>query len=72
VPHGVRLLLGSGGDVDPCSKGTYVRSLVADIGTALGPGAHLAELRRTRSGKFTIEQAVPLQFWYSGSSACSA
>jgi hypothetical protein len=51
---------GSAGDVDPCSKGTYVRSLVADIGTALGPGAHLADLRRTRSGKFTIEQAVPL------------
>ena len=43
-----------------CSKGTYVRSLVADIGQALGAGAHLTELRRTRSGKFTIEQAVPL------------
>jgi len=43
-----------------CSKGTYVRSLVADIGSALGAGAHLTELRRTRSGKFTIEQAVPL------------
>jgi tRNA pseudouridine55 synthase len=43
-----------------CSKGTYIRSLVADIGTALGAGAHLTELRRTRSGKFTIEQAVRL------------
>ena len=43
-----------------CSKGTYIRSLVADIGRALGPGAHLTELRRTRSGKFTIDQAVPL------------
>jgi tRNA pseudouridine55 synthase len=43
-----------------CSKGTYIRSLVADIGTALGAGAHLAELRRTRSGRFTLEQAVPL------------
>jgi len=43
-----------------CSKGTYVSSLVADIGSALGAGAHLTELRRTRSGKFTIEQAVPL------------
>jgi len=41
-----------------CSKGTYVRSLVADLGSALGCGAHLAELRRTRSGRFTIEQAV--------------
>jgi len=43
-----------------CSKGTYIRSLVADIGEALGPGAHLTELRRTRSGLFTIDQAVPL------------
>jgi tRNA U55 pseudouridine synthase TruB len=43
-----------------CSKGTYVRSLVADLGRAVSAGAHLAELRRTRSGRFTIEQAVPL------------
>jgi tRNA pseudouridine55 synthase len=43
-----------------CSKGTYVRSLIADLGTAVGAGAHLAELRRTRSGQFTIEQAVTL------------
>ncbi|MGE0868286.1 MAG: tRNA pseudouridine(55) synthase TruB [Kofleriaceae bacterium] len=44
-----------------CSKGTYVRSVVADLGAALGDGAHLAELRRTRSGKFTIDQAVRLE-----------
>jgi tRNA U55 pseudouridine synthase TruB len=43
-----------------CSKGTYIRSLVADIGSALDAGAHLAELRRTRSGRFTIDQAVAL------------
>jgi tRNA U55 pseudouridine synthase TruB len=43
-----------------CSKGTYVRSLVADIGDELGAGAHLAELRRTRSGRFTLDQAVTL------------
>jgi tRNA pseudouridine55 synthase len=43
-----------------CSKGTYVRSLVADIGTDLGVGAHMAELRRTRSGLFTLEQAHDL------------
>ncbi|HEX2688398.1 MAG TPA: tRNA pseudouridine(55) synthase TruB [Kofleriaceae bacterium] len=43
-----------------CSKGTYVRSLIADIGQALGAGAHLTELRRTRSGKFTLDQAVTL------------
>ncbi|HEU4729691.1 MAG TPA: tRNA pseudouridine(55) synthase TruB [Kofleriaceae bacterium] len=44
-----------------CSKGTYVRSLVADIGAALGAGAHLSELRRTRSGRFSIDQAVALE-----------
>ena len=43
-----------------CSKGTYVRSLVADLGTDLGCGAHLAELRRTRTGRLTLEDAVPL------------
>lgn len=43
-----------------CGKGTYIRSLVADLGTAVGAGAHLAELRRTRSGRFTLAQAVAL------------
>src|SRR5207253_1372082 len=43
-----------------CSKGTYIRSLVADLGTELGCGAHLAELRRTRSGRFAIAQAIPM------------
>ncbi len=43
-----------------CSKGTYVRSLVADIGTALGCGANMTELRRTRSGTFTLEMAHDL------------
>lgn len=43
-----------------CSKGTYVRSLVADLGADLGCGAHLTELRRTRSGRFTLDQAVSL------------
>ena len=40
-----------------CSKGTYIRTLASDIGTALGCGAHLSELTRTRSGVFTIESA---------------
>jgi tRNA pseudouridine55 synthase len=44
-----------------CSKGTYVRSLVADLGAAVGAGAHLSELRRTRSGRFAIEQALPIE-----------
>lgn len=42
-----------------CSKGTYVRTLVDDIGTALGCGAHLIDLRRTASGEFTLAAAVP-------------
>jgi tRNA pseudouridine55 synthase len=44
-----------------CSKGTYIRSLVADLGADVGCGAHLAELRRTRSGRFRIEDAIPLE-----------
>lgn len=40
-----------------CSKGTYVRTLAADIGKELGCGAHLIEIRRHASGKFRVEQA---------------
>lgn len=40
-----------------CSTGTYVRVLAADLGTALGGGAHLRNLRRTRVGSFTAQQA---------------
>jgi tRNA pseudouridine55 synthase len=43
-----------------CSKGTYIRSLAADLGQRLGVGAHLAELRRTTSGPFRLEQAITL------------
>ncbi len=43
-----------------CSTGTYVRSLAADLGTALGGGAHLRNLRRTAVGPFTLCDAVPL------------
>lgn len=43
-----------------CSPGTYVRSLVHDLGQSLGCGAHLVSLRRTRSGAFRLEEAVPL------------
>ena len=45
-----------------CSKGTYVRSLVRDLGAVLGCGASIAELRRTASGVFTLAHAVPLAF----------
>jgi len=41
-----------------CSKGTYIRTLAADIGRALGCGAHLVALRRLQSGPFTVDQAV--------------
>lgn len=41
-----------------CSKGTYIRSLAHDIGNALGTGAHLSALRRTRSGNFHLLDAI--------------
>ena len=43
-----------------CSKGTYVRALAEEIGEALGCGAHLSALRRTRAGPFHIDEAVSL------------
>lgn len=44
-----------------CSKGTYIRQLCVDIGNVLGCGAHLSRLNRTRSGRFTIEQALGME-----------
>jgi tRNA pseudouridine55 synthase len=44
-----------------CSKGTYIRSLVNDIGERLGTGATLTNLRRTKIGEFSIENAIPQQ-----------
>jgi tRNA pseudouridine55 synthase len=44
-----------------CSKGTYIRALARDIGKRIGCGAHLVSLRRTRSGPFTLEQAIPME-----------
>lgn len=41
-----------------CSKGTYIRTLGADIGTDLGCGAHLTGLRRTQSGRFSVEHSL--------------
>jgi len=43
-----------------CSSGTYVRTLAADLGQALGGGAHLRNLRRTAIGSFTLAEARPL------------
>ena len=41
-----------------CSKGTYIRTLAADIGRSLGCGAHLVQLRRTGSGGFSVENSL--------------
>lgn len=44
-----------------CGKGTYIRSLARDLGRALGSGAFLTELRRTRVGDFTIDNCVSFE-----------
>jgi tRNA pseudouridine55 synthase len=67
APRAIRVdafdLLGRrGDDVDfrvVCSSGTYVRVLLADVGRALGCGAHLTDLRRTRIGPFDVADATP-------------
>lgn len=44
-----------------CSAGTYIRTLAEDIARAAGSAAHLAELRRTAAGSFTIDQAITIE-----------
>ncbi|HOG49354.1 MAG TPA: tRNA pseudouridine(55) synthase TruB [Lentisphaeria bacterium] len=44
-----------------CSKGTYIRTLCADVGQALGCGAHMSELRRLGSGAFHVENATSIE-----------
>jgi tRNA pseudouridine55 synthase len=44
-----------------CSAGTFVRTLIHDLGEALGCGAHMVELRRTETGGFTEDDVVPLE-----------
>lgn len=54
-----------------CSKGTYIRSLCADIGEALGCGACMSALRRVSSGEFRVEDALSLEeIERRGASAC--
>ena len=43
-----------------CTKGTYIRALARDIGEALGSGAFLGSLRRTRTGGFRVGDALSL------------
>jgi len=59
--HALELLSRGGDSLElevRCSAGTYVRALARDLGERLGVGAHLAALRRTRSGSFELAQAV--------------
>ncbi len=61
--HGIELLDFSGDSLSlrvACSKGTYIRVLAADIGAALGCGAHLTALRRTRVADLTLANSVSL------------
>ena len=44
-----------------CSKGTYVRAFARDLGEALGSGAHLDSLQRSRSGQFRVEDALSIE-----------
>jgi tRNA pseudouridine55 synthase len=54
-----------------CSKGTYVRTLGADMGEFLGCGAHLSELKRTRNGCFSLIESLPGEQLFSGESSRS-
>lgn len=61
--HGIDLLGFDGARFDievSCSKGTYIRTLAADVGAALGCGAHLDALRRTRIGDLRLDGAATL------------
>ena len=53
-----------------CSKGTYIRSLAAEIGEAVGSGAYLRSLRRTRSGGFTAENGYEFNFFMEKLAEC--
>jgi tRNA pseudouridine55 synthase len=44
-----------------CSKGTYIRAFARDLGEALGTGAHLSSLVRTKTGTFRLEDALTLE-----------
>lgn len=52
-----------------CSTGTYIRSLANDFGAALGCGAYLSSLCRTRIGAFRLEEAVDMETFISANSA---
>lgn len=61
--HEIRLLAFEADTISmsvDCSKGTYIRTLAEDVGRALGCGAHLAALRRTRIGGLSLDRAITL------------
>lgn len=55
-----------------CSKGTYIRALARDIGQALGSGAYLTALRRTRSGDFRVEDSLTIEQFEELLNSCTA
>lgn len=69
VVHEWRVLGRIGADLDveiTCSGGTYIRALARDLGEATGSAAHLAGLRRLRSGRFDVSAAVTMESLESG------
>ena len=61
--HSFTVVAVRGNEVDidvTCSSGTYIRTLAADLGTMMGGGAHLTNLRRTSIGRFTVADTVTL------------
>jgi tRNA pseudouridine55 synthase len=61
--HSFTVVAVRGNEVDidvTCSSGTYIRTLAADLGTIMGGGAHLKNLRRTSIGRFAVSDAVAL------------
>ena len=72
--HELRVVALNGDDITlrvRCSKGTYIRTLCADLGAVLGCGGHLLSLRRTRVGPLTLDHAVKLEDVDRGSLAGS-
>ena len=64
VVHEWRVLARDGPDLDveiTCSGGTYIRALARDLGEATGSAAHLAALRRLRSGRFDVSEATTME-----------
>ena len=55
-----------------CGSGTYIRSIARDLGAALGCGAHLSGLRRTRVGQYRVQDAVPLDALLEGGAEAAA